>query len=454
MAAPLIPIIATALRALVGRAAVSAFGRAAVSTVAPNIGSRMIAAHAARQGATQATAGVATNAARQVAAAATPKPADGFVRLFHGGTPYDPIKDKGFGRWLTTDKKYAQGYATKGNSSLHYVDLPENHPELVKNRNYPDQWDEPHFKSSRGYNHFDSSPGVAAQLKPYHEGGPVAAGKSFSSIFSGYARQAGQWASSMASQSTLGQMYSSFRELMNYQPRGNDEPPRNRPNIIPVYPNLNMDQLSSLSGKSADEFAQANQDAGVALKRAEEEQRLLETTKKLNETFGRLMGLAWKMQTVPFLFSSATTTATGAMIDSQLAAGRPYDARFAMMAKQREIQDIRLSQRTSAATGRSAEVLNEANMQGRDSLNDVYNELRKLTNYGAAVLQYGANFAAFMTKGSLAFKALESINDIAEWWAGVKKEEEPVDVARMVLDEAIKEQQKNRNLKRPLKGVF
>lgn len=54
---------------------------------------------------------------------------DGFVRFYHGGVP-DPLKQ---GKWVTQDRAYAQGYASKSSGGIvQYVDIPLNHPKLRK----------------------------------------------------------------------------------------------------------------------------------------------------------------------------------------------------------------------------------------------------------------------------------------------------------------------------------
>lgn len=59
------------------------------------------------------------------ATSALPAPADGMIRLWHGGI--DQTAD-GTPRWFSSDRRYAEGYSSDG--TVGYVDLPIDHPLL------------------------------------------------------------------------------------------------------------------------------------------------------------------------------------------------------------------------------------------------------------------------------------------------------------------------------------
>lgn len=55
---------------------------------------------------------------------------EGYVRMYHGGVETEePVA-----RWLSQDRKYAEGYASKAESEgkIFYIDLPENSPHLTE----------------------------------------------------------------------------------------------------------------------------------------------------------------------------------------------------------------------------------------------------------------------------------------------------------------------------------
>lgn len=86
------------------------------------------------------------------------KPAEGFVRFYHGGE--DPTS--GGGRWVTPHLDYARGYA--GSSPVHYVDIPADSPLLKKS--YDDtgaDWPAP-------FVHFEAPAELAAQLRVFEPG--------------------------------------------------------------------------------------------------------------------------------------------------------------------------------------------------------------------------------------------------------------------------------------------
>lgn len=89
-----------------------------------------------------------------------PKPPN-TVRFYHGGDEYEGGK-----RWLTPDRKYAEGYATKNGRKgafVHYVDIPENSPLLEKS------WDDSNINVKSPYMSFEAPEEIAQQLKPLAE---------------------------------------------------------------------------------------------------------------------------------------------------------------------------------------------------------------------------------------------------------------------------------------------
>lgn len=63
----------------------------------------------------------------------------GMVRVYHGGGEANP-STYGDGVWVSTDRKYAEGYASKqpNGGSVYYTDLPKNDPR-INNLDIPDQ---------------------------------------------------------------------------------------------------------------------------------------------------------------------------------------------------------------------------------------------------------------------------------------------------------------------------
>lgn len=96
-----------------------------------------------------------TPKAKPVAGGEPPVPA-GHVRMYHGGTKYAGGK-----RWLSPDRAYAEGYAQKTpGASLHYVDVPENHPSMRK------AFDDTGADQKAPWVHFEADESLARQLKP------------------------------------------------------------------------------------------------------------------------------------------------------------------------------------------------------------------------------------------------------------------------------------------------
>jgi hypothetical protein len=67
---------------------------------------------------------------------ASPPPAPGKVRMYHGG---EPQVDHDGPLWFSSDRKYAEGYATRDGrkARVWYVDIPEDHPLITPE--YPEQ---------------------------------------------------------------------------------------------------------------------------------------------------------------------------------------------------------------------------------------------------------------------------------------------------------------------------
>lgn len=96
-----------------------------------------------------------------------PPTPQGSVRLFHGGE--EPTA--GGGRWVTQDPSYAANFRAGTPNSLHYVDVPEDHPALQGAKAW-DQVDEQSGTNMVGrYNHFEAPEDIAQGLKPVPEGG-------------------------------------------------------------------------------------------------------------------------------------------------------------------------------------------------------------------------------------------------------------------------------------------
>jgi hypothetical protein len=72
-------------------------------------------------------AGSSTNTEQTTAQ--EPPVQEGYVRLYHGGAGELKQGDK---RWVSADRKYAEGYAEKSGSPVLYIDLPRSHPEVSK----------------------------------------------------------------------------------------------------------------------------------------------------------------------------------------------------------------------------------------------------------------------------------------------------------------------------------
>ncbi|TDY26307.1 hypothetical protein B0G81_6817 [Paraburkholderia sp. BL6665CI2N2] len=86
----------------------------------------------------------------------------GFVRMYHGGTEYS-----GGSRWLTPDRRYAEGYATKDGRTekVYYVDIPEDSPHLKK------AFDDEGTSFKAPYIHFDAPEDIAKNLRESKEAG-------------------------------------------------------------------------------------------------------------------------------------------------------------------------------------------------------------------------------------------------------------------------------------------
>lgn len=91
------------------------------------------------------------------------------VRFYHGGADY-----AGGPRWLTSDRKYAEGYARKSGGKVFQVDIPEDHPVLAKAGK---AFDDTGTSVKAPYNHFDAPEEIAKQLRPVDETAPEARGE-------------------------------------------------------------------------------------------------------------------------------------------------------------------------------------------------------------------------------------------------------------------------------------
>lgn len=94
--------------------------------------------------------------ATQVQDGTTPAVEDGNARFYHGGTDYT-----GGSRWLTQDYAHAKGYADKSGSGVHFVDIPESDPNLVKS------FDDTGTGQKAPYVHFDAPEELASKLRPF-----------------------------------------------------------------------------------------------------------------------------------------------------------------------------------------------------------------------------------------------------------------------------------------------
>ncbi len=87
-----------------------------------------------------------------------PPVAPGMIRMYHGG-----ILGGDGSRWLTADRRYAEGYADKNlgqGAEVGYVDLPRNSPLLKK------AYDDTGTSSPAPPVHFEAPPEIAARIKP------------------------------------------------------------------------------------------------------------------------------------------------------------------------------------------------------------------------------------------------------------------------------------------------
>lgn len=94
-------------------------------------------------------------------APATPPPAPGFVRMYHGGA--EGSTEAGGGRWLTPDPKYAKGYAGES-GKVYYVDIPEDSPHLKKS------FDDTGTSQTAPFVTFEAPEDIARNLQPYQAG--------------------------------------------------------------------------------------------------------------------------------------------------------------------------------------------------------------------------------------------------------------------------------------------
>lgn len=88
-------------------------------------------------------------------------PPPGTVRLYHGGEDIQP----GDRRFLTSDRKYAEGYASKDGrtaAKTFYADVPEDHPEVIKAGK---AFDDTGTSVRAPINHFEASPELTSQLR-------------------------------------------------------------------------------------------------------------------------------------------------------------------------------------------------------------------------------------------------------------------------------------------------
>lgn len=89
-----------------------------------------------------------------------PSPADGMVRVYHGGVEQDGAK------WFSPDPKYAADYARKNGqtgSKLWYLDLPEDSSLLTK------AFDDTGSDAKAPYNAFEAPAEIAKNAKPYNQ---------------------------------------------------------------------------------------------------------------------------------------------------------------------------------------------------------------------------------------------------------------------------------------------
>jgi hypothetical protein len=84
---------------------------------------------------------------------------EGFIRVYHGGAK-DSLEEVGkFGRWVSTNRDYAENYGSKKNE-LFFMDIPENDPRVMPDPLNPLQ------TAKKGFTfNFELSPDEAALLK-------------------------------------------------------------------------------------------------------------------------------------------------------------------------------------------------------------------------------------------------------------------------------------------------
>lgn len=104
--------------------AVSQAARSTTEPRIPNVDT------APRESGTETAAGEPQNVTGETTAGDEPPIPDGFVRVYHGGLEMEGVT----GRWVSADRKYAEGYAEKSapHGRVFYADLPENDSRLVK----------------------------------------------------------------------------------------------------------------------------------------------------------------------------------------------------------------------------------------------------------------------------------------------------------------------------------
>lgn len=94
---------------------------------------------------------------------------EGMIRLYHGGVPYEGGK-----RWLTADRKYAEGYDKKVNSEVQYVDVPRDNQELVDAGVSYETYRPDGTPIPGPPNHFEGSESLVSGLKPLATAQPKA----------------------------------------------------------------------------------------------------------------------------------------------------------------------------------------------------------------------------------------------------------------------------------------
>lgn len=65
---------------------------------------------------------------------APPKVKPGHTRVYHGGGVSPVDQGKQSGKWVSTDRAYAEGYASKSGEEgkLYYADIPDDNPEIAE----------------------------------------------------------------------------------------------------------------------------------------------------------------------------------------------------------------------------------------------------------------------------------------------------------------------------------